>query len=97
MKPLSVSKDIIPLGQFKAQAASIIEDLRTRGNQLVITQNGRPACVVMSPAEFDIMRERQAFLEAVAHGMADVEAGRVVSDEELGTHLDDEFGPLETE
>ena len=97
MKPLSVSRDIIPLGQFKAQAASIIEDLRKRGNQLVITQNGRPACVVMSPAEFDLMRERQAFLEAVADGMADVRAGRVVSDEELGTQLDAEFGPLEKE
>ena len=97
MKLLNVSEDIIPLGQFKARAASIIKDLARRGNQLVVTQNGRPACVVMSPAEFDRMRERQAFLEAVSQGLADVEAGRVISDEELRKQLDTEFGPLETE
>jgi prevent-host-death family protein len=97
MKPLNVSEDIIPLGQFKARAARIIKDLAKRGNPLVITQNGRPACVVMSPAEFDHMRERQAFLIAVAQGLADVEAGRVISDEELRKQLDAEFGPLETE
>ena len=43
------------------------------------------------------MRERQAFLEAVAQGLADVQAGRVVSDEELSKQLDAEFGPLEAQ
>ena len=38
------------------------------------------------------LRERLAFLEAVAQGMADVEAGRVIGDEELGKKLDVEFG-----
>ena len=97
MKPLMVAEDILPLGEFKARAARILKDLRERRNPLVITQNGRPACVVMSPEEFDRMRERQAFLEAVAQGVADVQAGRVVSDEELRKQLDAEFGPLEAE
>jgi len=97
MKPLMVSEDILPLGEFKARAASILRDLAVRGSPLVITQNGRPACVVMSPSEFDCMRERQAFLEAVGRGLADVQAGRVISDEELKKQLDVEFGPLEGE
>ena len=95
MKPLMVSEDILPLGEFKARAASILSDLPERRNPLVITQNGRPACVVMSPAEFDRMRERQAFLEAVAQGLADVQAGRTISDEELAKQIDAEFGPLD--
>ena len=95
MKPLMVSEDILPLGQFKARAARILKDLPKRKNPLVITQHGRPACVVMSPAEFDRMRARQAFLEAVAQGLADVRAGRVLDDEELGERLDAEFGPLD--
>ena len=97
MKPITVSEDILPLGEFKARAARIIKDLARRDNPLVITQNGRPALVVMSPAGFDRMTERQAFLEAVAQGLADAEAGRVISDEELGRQLDAEFGPLESE
>jgi len=97
MKHLVISEDILPLGEFKARAARILKDLPERRSPLVITQNGRPACVVMSPEEFDRMRERQAFLEAVAQGLADVRAGRVVSDEELGKTLDAELGPLEAE
>ena len=93
MNPLVVSEDILPLGEFKARAARILKDLPGRRNPLVITQNGRPACVVMSPGEFDRMRERQAFLEAVAQGLADVQAGWVISDEELRKQLDAEFGP----
>lgn len=95
MKSMRVSEDIIPLGEFKAQAASFIKQLHERGNTLVITQNGRPACVVMSPADFDAMRERQAFLEAVGEGLDDVEAGRVVTDEQVQRDLDGEFGRLE--
>ena len=44
---------------------------------MVITQNGRPAGVLVSPKEFDRIQERQRFLESVAAGLADAEAGRV--------------------
>jgi uncharacterized protein (DUF433 family) len=39
--------------------------------------------------------ERERFLEAVEEGLADAEAGRVISDEELRACLDEELGPLE--
>ena len=95
MKAINIASDIIPLGEFKARAAGIIKELATQGRPMVITQNGRPACVVMSPAEFDRMRERQAFLEAVAQGQADLEAGHFVSDAEMAKQLDENFGALE--
>ena len=41
--------------------------------------------------------ERQTFLEGVAQGLADVQAGRVISDKELRKQLDAEFGALEAE
>ena len=97
MKPLMVSEDILPLGEFKTRAARILEELAERRNPLVITQNGRPVCVMMSPKELDRMRGRQAFLEAVAEGLADVQAGRTISDEEMGEFIDAEFGPLKAE
>jgi prevent-host-death family protein len=97
MKPLKVSEDIVPLGEFKSRAASMLKTLAKRRGPLVVTQNGRPACVVLSPAEFDRMLEREAFLSAVAEGLADAEAGRVLSDDELGEAVDAELGPLEPE
>ena len=38
--------------------------------------------------------ETSRFLAAVYEGLADSEAGRVVSDQELGVFLDGLFGPL---
>ena len=91
-KLLKVSQDILPLGEFKAQAASILRTLDQRETPLVITQNGRPACVVMSPAEFDRMQERQAFVEALTHGLEDIRSGRVLDHESFMNRLQDEFG-----
>lgn len=83
MRSIHVSEDIVPLGEFKAHAARLLKALGQSGQSLIVTQNGRPAAVVMSPAEFDRMRERQRFLESVATGLADSEAGRVLTKEEL--------------
>lgn len=47
-------------------------------------------------ATADPFGERERFVEAVEEGRADAEAGRVISDEELGRLLDEEFGPLDT-
>lgn len=82
-----VSEDIVPLGQFKAQAAGLLRRLGKSGQPLVITQNGKPAAVMLSPAEFDRMQERQRFMEAVAAGLADAEAGRMISTAELERRL----------
>lgn len=42
----------------------------------------------------DEAAERARFVAAVERGLADVVAGRVVDDEELGRELDEEIGPL---
>lgn len=83
MRPISVSEDIVPLGEFKAQASQFLQALREGSQPLIVTQHGRPAAVVMSPAEFDRLREHQRFVESVAAGLADAEAGRVLTTEDL--------------
>jgi len=78
MRDINVSEGIVPLGEFKSKASKIIRDLASSDEPLVITQNGRPAAVLMSPTAFQELRERQEFLQAVAEGVADSESGRVV-------------------
>jgi prevent-host-death family protein len=78
MRDVNVSDGIVPLGEFKARASKIIRDIAGSDEPLVITQNGRPAAVLMSPSAFQGLRERQAFLQAVAEGLADSESGHVV-------------------
>ena len=87
MKEVRVEDGIVPLGEFKAQAAKFLKRLGESGQPMVITQNGRPAGVLVSPKEFDRIRERQRFVESIAAGMADAEAGRVMDTAELKRRL----------
>lgn len=87
MKDIFVSEDIVPLGEFKAQASRLLARLARDQHTLVITQNGRPAGVLLAPAEYDRIREQQRFLESVTAGIADAEAGRVMAREELRGRL----------
>lgn len=87
MKDVHVSEGIVPLGEFKARAATFLKHLASSGAPLVITQNGRPAGVLLSPREFDRLQERHRFLESIAAGLADAEAGRFIDTEELRERL----------
>lgn len=78
MPNLRVAKDIVPLSQFKAKAAELLKMISETGAPIVITQNGRAAGVLLSPAEFDLLTERARFVHAISEGIADVDSGRVI-------------------
>jgi len=79
MRSIRLSEDVVPLGEFKARASSILRSLSDQNRPLLITQNGQAAGVLLAPAEYDALCEREAFLEDIAMGLADVESGRVLS------------------
>jgi len=78
VKPLRVSEGIVPLGEFKSKASAVLRMLRKKSGPVVITQNGRPAAVLMAPEAYDELQEREQYLEAVALGLSDAIAGRMV-------------------
>jgi len=92
MKPLQVAQDIVPVGAFKAHASQFIRRLNAEHRPIVITQNGKPAAVLLTPEEFDRLREHDRFLDAVQAGLQDSAAGRVTDDENLDADLDLAFG-----
>ena len=87
MKPFQVSEDILPLGEFKTHASKALRHLRESQRPIVITQNGKPAGVLLSPEEFDRLTERERFVAAVRDGLADVEDGHVFDDADLEAEL----------
>ena len=87
MKEVQISDGIVPLGEFKAQAAKLLKRIGESGQPMVITQNGRPAGVLLSPREYDRIQERQRFLESIAAGLADAESGRTMNTMELRERL----------
>lgn len=87
MKSINVSNDIIPVGEFKSKLAFFLKEIQEKGNTLVITQNGKPAGVLLSPAEFDELRKTKEFIESVARGLSDSENEKVVSTAQLKSLL----------
>lgn len=87
MKNISVTNDIIPVGQFKSGLAKYLKDLQIRKHSLVITQNGKPAGVLVSPAEYDSMQETKQFMEFISRGLSDSEKGLAYSTSQLKNEL----------
>lgn len=87
MKALRVSENIVPVSDFKAQAADWLRRISETGQPIVITQNGKAAGVLMSPAQFDELTEQVRFLKAIDAGLADSAAGRVHSPALVVAHM----------
>lgn len=77
MRAVRISEDIVPVSELKAQAADWLQRIAETGAPVVVTQNGKPAGVLLSPEAYDELVERARFVAAVEAGLADVEAARV--------------------
>ncbi|MBN1962442.1 MAG: type II toxin-antitoxin system Phd/YefM family antitoxin [Deltaproteobacteria bacterium] len=96
MKNLQISEDILPVGEFKTHASQVIRRLQASKRPFVITQNGKPTAVLLTPSEFDRLNEHAQFLESVDEGLSDSNAGRVIDDIALTNELDEAFGPFKS-
>ena len=87
MKTISVSSDIIPVGEFKAGLAKYLKEIKSKKNSLIITQNGKPAGVLISPSEFDEMRETKLFIDSISRGLSNSENGELYSTSQIRNEL----------
>src|ERR1035437_7191683 len=79
--------DVVPIGEFKNQAASWLRRARTAGHPVVITQNGKTAGVLLSPAEFEKIQYDQALATSIDRGLAELDAGEGSQTDELERRL----------
>ena len=91
MAHVRVSEDFVAVSEFKAQAADLLKRVGDTRKPLVITQNGRPAGVLLSPAAYDDLIERTEFVAAVNAGLADIEAGRTEEHRVVAARLRKKF------
>jgi prevent-host-death family protein len=87
MRPINISQNIVSLSDFKNKASKMLHEIQSSHRPLVITQNGKAAAVLISPSDFDVLTEQVRFVDAVHRGLADVQNGRVLPDEDLGKEL----------
>lgn len=87
MKNISVSNDIVPVGQFKSGLSKYLKDVQNKKQSLIITQNGKPAGVLLSPMEYDSLNETKNFIESISRGLADSENGDIYTTTQLKNSL----------
>ncbi len=78
---------VVPINEFKASAASFVRQFAESDEPVVVTHNGHPAFVALSPTAFETLVGTAAVVKAIAEGIADPTA---LSDVELDELLAEE-------
>jgi len=58
MQRLHLDKDIQPLSEFRANAASFMEQLKKTGRPIVLTQRGKSSAVLVDVVEYEKLLEQ---------------------------------------
>ena len=86
---MSLEKDIRPISYLKSKAADLLKQVNDTHRPVVITQNGEPRAVLQDPASYQSMRNALGLLKLIAQGEDAVRAGRVKSQEDVFTQLEE--------
>ena len=87
MKTISIKNDIVPIAEFKTSISKWFKSLQGSGHPVIITQNGKPAGVLLSPDDYDELVYRRSFFDSVGRGISDADSGRTYSAKELRAAL----------
>ncbi len=72
----------LPLTEAKSKLSGLVDRVRKLDEEVVITKNGRPAAVLVSPDEFESWKETvairsdAAFMKEIRAGLAALKAGK---------------------
>jgi prevent-host-death family protein len=88
---LRIATDIKPVSDFRANAAGMIEQVKTSGRPLVLTQRGESAAVLLDVAVYQELIEEIELLSDVRTSMKQVETGQVLSNSAAKAELRKRF------
>ena len=76
---------IMPVSEVRNKLPSLVKKIRKEGKNLIITRNGRPAAVLITPEELEtleIMADKKLLL-SIAKAQEDIVKGRLYTHEEV--------------
>lgn len=85
----------LPVREFRADLARLLDDVADRREHVTITRRGRPAAVLVPVDEYEALEETADLLsdadalDDIREGLADLQAGRVVTLDEVRAQLRD--------
>ena len=87
---MKLNRDIQSLTDFKHRTPEFVEQLRTSGEPIVLTINGKAALVVQDAGSYQKLldlAEESRVLEGIRQGLEDMRAGRGRPADEVFTDL----------
>lgn len=87
MPVLDFQKDIVPLSEFRANTASLVQHIQKNDATIILTQNGKAAAALMGIAEYQRLTSELAELRSMVHGLADALQGQTVPHETVRQKL----------
>ena len=94
MQRVQLDKDIQPLSEFRANAASMIEKVKNEHRPLVITQHGKSSAVLMDVADYENMVETIELLQEINQARQELDAGKGIPHEEVMDSLREQLKQL---
>jgi antitoxin YefM len=83
----------VPFTRARAELSDLLDEVERSHEHVEITRNGRPAAVLMSPEEYEVIQETLEILgdpetlEDLRQSEADVQAGRLHTLDEVRREL----------
>lgn len=84
---IKFSEDVVPLGDLKVNPGKIVRRADETGRPVLLTSHGRGVAVVQGLSEFEAAQEECEFMRAVVAGLADLEARRELSLDDVKSRL----------
>jgi len=89
MTIIMVMAETLPLADVKARFSELADRVEKENDRIVVTRNGRPAVVLVSPDDLDSLEETLSILsnpvlaKKVRAGVREIEAGRGIPVDKL--------------
>ncbi len=84
-----VMTETLPLAEIKAHLSEVVDRIEYEHERIVLTRNGRPAAVLLSPEDLaaledtlDLLSDPRALAE-IERARSDIVAGRIVGADDL--------------
>jgi antitoxin YefM len=75
MQRINLEQDVKPISEFRANAASLVQQVRHTKRPLVITQQGKSTAVLMDITEYESLLARLELLENIETAYAQLNDG----------------------
>ena len=90
------AKGIEPISALASRTAELLETARETGSPILLTEEGRPAAILLDVDSYQRQRDTLALLKLVVQGDNDYRRGDFISDAEADQHFRQKLAALHT-